>query len=308
MHHAAPARRDPHPRTAPSPRARSRAADGRRRHPRLPPGQAQGRRSASASTTTPRCRATARSRTRCANTSACSSGDAHAGGLRARREAALRALEFFATFEPRLVGPVLDGTADAHSPVTPAPVQRRRRRGAALPRRARHPGRSAQPPPAPGPRAQRRLPGLGVQRRGPRLRPHRAAARRAAPGAAVEHRREADEARVAARSCGSCWRSTRLPVTNGDADASQRDAHVAGACQRKRPASRGVSASSAHARSALVERRRSRACRRRCRSGAGGRSCSPGSFCCSSQCATQPAVRAIANITVNISVGISSAL
>lgn len=37
--------------------------------------------------------------------------------LRRRREAALRALEFFAAFEPRLVGPVLEGTADAHSPV-----------------------------------------------------------------------------------------------------------------------------------------------------------------------------------------------
>src|SRR5690606_2159123 len=44
-------------------------------------------------------------------------GDAHARGLRMRREAALRALEFFARFDPRLVGPVLDGTADAHSPV-----------------------------------------------------------------------------------------------------------------------------------------------------------------------------------------------
>ena len=38
--------------------------------------------------------------------------------LRLRREAALRALEFFAAFEPRLVGPVLDGTADAHAPVS----------------------------------------------------------------------------------------------------------------------------------------------------------------------------------------------
>jgi hypothetical protein len=44
-------------------------------------------------------------------------GDALAAGLRARREAALRALEFFAPFEPRLVGPVLDGTADANAPV-----------------------------------------------------------------------------------------------------------------------------------------------------------------------------------------------
>ena len=45
-------------------------------------------------------------------------GDAHASGLRRRREAALPALEFFADFDARLVGPVLDGTADEHSPVT----------------------------------------------------------------------------------------------------------------------------------------------------------------------------------------------
>jgi hypothetical protein len=45
-------------------------------------------------------------------------GEPHAEGLRARREAALRALEFFHAFSPRLVGPVLDGTADAHAPVT----------------------------------------------------------------------------------------------------------------------------------------------------------------------------------------------
>ena len=38
--------------------------------------------------------------------------------LHRRREAALRALEFFQSFDPRLVGPVLDGTADTHSPVT----------------------------------------------------------------------------------------------------------------------------------------------------------------------------------------------
>ncbi|HWS78859.1 MAG TPA: hypothetical protein VN205_10855 [Thermomonas sp.] len=37
--------------------------------------------------------------------------------LRRRREAALRALEFFRDFEPRLVGPVLDGTADANAAV-----------------------------------------------------------------------------------------------------------------------------------------------------------------------------------------------
>lgn len=37
--------------------------------------------------------------------------------LRALREAAASALAFFAVFEPRLVGPVLEGTADAHSAV-----------------------------------------------------------------------------------------------------------------------------------------------------------------------------------------------
>lgn len=44
-------------------------------------------------------------------------GDAQALDLRTRREAALRALEFFADFEPRLVGPVLEGTADGNAPV-----------------------------------------------------------------------------------------------------------------------------------------------------------------------------------------------
>ena len=37
--------------------------------------------------------------------------------LRLRREAALQALEFLQAFAPRLVGPVLEGTADATSPV-----------------------------------------------------------------------------------------------------------------------------------------------------------------------------------------------
>jgi len=37
--------------------------------------------------------------------------------LRSLREAALEAMRFFADFEPRLVGPVLDGTADEHSAV-----------------------------------------------------------------------------------------------------------------------------------------------------------------------------------------------
>ena len=44
-------------------------------------------------------------------------GPDHAQALRTRREAALRALEFFRDFSPRLVGPVLDGTADANTAV-----------------------------------------------------------------------------------------------------------------------------------------------------------------------------------------------
>lgn len=44
-------------------------------------------------------------------------GESHTAGLRTRREAAARALTFFESFSPRLVGAVLDGTADANSPV-----------------------------------------------------------------------------------------------------------------------------------------------------------------------------------------------
>jgi hypothetical protein len=44
-------------------------------------------------------------------------GEGHAEGLRARREAGLRALEFFVPFDARLVGSVLDGTADANAAV-----------------------------------------------------------------------------------------------------------------------------------------------------------------------------------------------
>ncbi|HBK47313.1 MAG TPA: hypothetical protein DDZ67_12955 [Xanthomonadaceae bacterium] len=44
-------------------------------------------------------------------------GPGHAQGLRHRREAALRALEFLAPFSPRLTGAVLEGTADANAPV-----------------------------------------------------------------------------------------------------------------------------------------------------------------------------------------------
>ena len=44
-------------------------------------------------------------------------GDRQSAELHRRREAALQAMRFFAPFQPRLVGAVLDGTADSHSPV-----------------------------------------------------------------------------------------------------------------------------------------------------------------------------------------------
>ncbi|MGH8061539.1 MAG: hypothetical protein ACREO7_05945 [Pseudoxanthomonas sp.] len=44
-------------------------------------------------------------------------GESQLQAVHSRRQAALRALEFLAGFSPRLVGPVLDGTADANSPV-----------------------------------------------------------------------------------------------------------------------------------------------------------------------------------------------
>ncbi|MGY0652181.1 hypothetical protein ACW7GZ_10015 [Luteimonas sp. A537] len=45
-------------------------------------------------------------------------GDAQAVTLRTRRDAALQALDFFGPFQPRLVGRVLDGTADQHTAVS----------------------------------------------------------------------------------------------------------------------------------------------------------------------------------------------
>ncbi|HUA81905.1 MAG TPA: hypothetical protein VL997_16130 [Dyella sp.] len=44
-------------------------------------------------------------------------GDSQPQLLRERREAAIEAMRFLERFEPRLVGAVLDGTADAHSAV-----------------------------------------------------------------------------------------------------------------------------------------------------------------------------------------------
>jgi hypothetical protein len=42
----------------------------------------------------------------------------HARGLQAQREAALEAMEFLQHFDPRLCGPVLEGTADGRATVT----------------------------------------------------------------------------------------------------------------------------------------------------------------------------------------------
>lgn len=55
-------------------------------------------------------------------------GDRHEAGLQALRTAALEAMRLFDGYDPRLVGPVLRGTASAHSPVnlhlfTDAPEQ-----------------------------------------------------------------------------------------------------------------------------------------------------------------------------------------
>ena len=44
--------------------------------------------------------------------------DTQPAALRRRREAALEALGFLAAFEPRLVGAVLEGSADEHTPVS----------------------------------------------------------------------------------------------------------------------------------------------------------------------------------------------
>lgn len=44
-------------------------------------------------------------------------GEPQLQAVHSRRQAALRALEFLDAFSPRLVGPVLEGTADANSPV-----------------------------------------------------------------------------------------------------------------------------------------------------------------------------------------------
>ena len=112
-------------------------------------------------------------------------------------QAALRALEFLADFSPRLVGPVLEGTADANSPVL---LHLHTDDADAVPRfleEHRIPARCPQPALSAGSQARGRFPGVAVQRGRPDLRPDRAAAGCAAPGAAVRCRRKADETGLA---------------------------------------------------------------------------------------------------------------
>lgn len=45
-------------------------------------------------------------------------GDSHAQSLRALRRVAVSAMKFFSRFRPKLVGPVLEGTADRHSRIS----------------------------------------------------------------------------------------------------------------------------------------------------------------------------------------------
>ena len=45
-------------------------------------------------------------------------GDAHFDGVAELRRAALEAMKFFSRFRPKLVGPVLEGTADRHSRIS----------------------------------------------------------------------------------------------------------------------------------------------------------------------------------------------
>ena len=84
---------------------------------RLPPGQAARRAQARASTTKPRCRATRDATTRCATTSACSAATRRPATCRACARRRYEAMGFFAAFEPRLVGAVLDGTRRRALPV-----------------------------------------------------------------------------------------------------------------------------------------------------------------------------------------------
>ncbi len=106
----------PAPRAPPQPRPRSRATDGRRRHPRLPPGQAQGR-AAAGHLRRRLAAAEPRDRGRAARVPAPVPARQRGRTARSAAKRRLRALDFFASFEPRLVGPVLDGTADAHSAI-----------------------------------------------------------------------------------------------------------------------------------------------------------------------------------------------
>lgn len=70
-----------------------------------------------ASTRMRRCRAIARSRTPCWNTSACSRATPQPQRSQRAVKPRVQAMRLLQAFEPRLVGPVLEGSADDHSAV-----------------------------------------------------------------------------------------------------------------------------------------------------------------------------------------------
>lgn len=202
-------------------------------------------------------------------------GDRQPAEVHRRREAALRALEFFAGFQPRLVGPVLEGTADARSPVD---LHLHSDDPDAVPRWLDEHGIPAQPAPAarPGTRAGRT--GLAVQRGGAGVRGHRVATGRPAAGAAVWRRRAADAARLGGAAAHTAGRGgnprARGPTHRSVTTASARPI-PATPCKRKRP-SRGVFRRDMRRWLSACPCPRSRAGPNRYRSGAGGRCGSPG--------------------------------
>ena len=257
---------------------------------------------ASATTTRPSCKAAARlgiarrclaaaqprDRGRAARIPAPVPGRRAAAALRQRREAALRGDGVLRRASSR-------AWSAPCSTAPPTPMRRSRLHlfsddpdaVAALPRRARHSGRGAQP---------RRL----------RLERERS-------GDFPVWLFSADDVTFdltvlplttacARRRCPASTRSRCARAALAQLRALLAADEIAGYESRASDARRGAASAS------LADQRLSSADvialrRRRCRSGADGRSSFSGSFCCSSQCATQPAVRAIANITVNISVG-----
>ena len=212
--------------------------------------------------TMPRCRATARSTRRCASTSACSSAAARPASCAA---AVKRPCARWSSSTHSSPGWSARCWTALPTPMPRSPCTCT----GTMPTRCR--AGWTQPPPAAGPRARRRLPGLAVFRGRPQLRRHRAAGRRAAAGAAVGGRRQADAPRIRRAAADAAGRgrdrglrspapNPRLatPVTQGAprCGAPVRCAMPAAVSARRCPRSRGW--------------------RHRCRSGAGGRCGFPG--------------------------------